>query len=182
MHRTQRIHSIPLERDSFSTQRFVILHAYAMLLKYALATHLQTHFRRFPMNYRLRQQQTTQHNTHSQQNIHNLRTKFSIANLSPIHTRCSVTSDLIPLYTQRFLPRLQHVQARPGIGWRTSKESQCIASRRRCVIVSPLSGEPTANPVRMLVRPLVSYLLFADRSPRYGRMNDCSKSLNCPRL
>jgi hypothetical protein len=63
MHRTQRIHSIPLERDSFSTQRFVILHAYAMLLKYALATHLQTHFRRFPMNYRLRQQQTTQHNT-----------------------------------------------------------------------------------------------------------------------
>jgi hypothetical protein len=86
---------------------------------------------------------------------------------------CSVTSDLIPLYTQRFLPRLQHPQARPGIGWRTSTETQCIASRRRCVVVSPLSGEPTANPVRMLVRPLVSYLLFADRSPRNGCMNDC---------
>jgi hypothetical protein len=175
LHRTQRIHSIPFEHDhSFNTQRFVLLHAYAKLLEYALATHLQTHFRRFPMNCHLRQQRTTQH-THSQQNIHSRQTKFSIADLSPIHIMCSVTSNFIPQNTHRFLRRRQNPHARLGIGWRTSTETQCITSRPRCVAVSPLSGEPTANPVRMFVsaRPLVSYVVFVDRSPRNGCMNNC---------
>jgi hypothetical protein len=88
---------------------------------------------------------------------------------------CSVTSNLIPQNTQRFLRRRQNPHARLGIGWQTSTETQCITSRPRCVAVSPLSGEPTANPVRMFVnaRPLVSYVVFVNRSPRNGCMNNC---------
>jgi hypothetical protein len=99
--------------------------------------------------------------------------KFSIANLSPIHTRCSVTSDLIPQYAQRFL---SPSPTSSGAVWH--RLADIDRETMYCFSMTFLCGRFAAirrahcKPGSHACPPLVSCLQIADRSPRNGCMND----------